>query len=45
MTALMTAAVPAARVMSAWDMTARGISEGHQLRLAATTLSIPVNPG
>ncbi len=42
--ALMTAAGAAARVMGATDMAVKGISEGHQLRLAAATLKIPLNP-
>jgi len=45
MSALMTTAGSAARVMGAADLAVKGISEGHQLRLAATTLSIPINPG
>lgn len=45
MTALMTTAGSAARMMGATDMVVKGISEGHQLRLAATTLNIPINPG
>lgn len=45
LSALMTAAGTAARVMGATDITVKGISEGHQLRLAATTLNIPINPG
>jgi len=43
--ALMTVAGGAARVMGATDLAVKGISEGHQLRLAATTLNIPINPG
>jgi len=43
--ALMTHAGTAARVMDATNLAVQGISEGHQLRLAATTLSIPINPG
>jgi len=43
--ALMTTASGAARVMGATDLAVKGISEGHQLRLAAMTLKIPINPG
>ena len=43
--ALMTAAGSSARMMGATDMAVKGISEGHQLRLAAATLKIPLNPG
>lgn len=42
---LTVAAGTAMRAMSATSMTVMGISEGNQLRLAAATLKIPINPG
>lgn len=44
LTALLAAARSAGQIMGATGMVVQGISEGNQLRLAAATLGIPLNP-